>query len=163
MARLHEYQGKQLLAQHGFSVPRGGPADSESTARDVAASIGGEVVVKIQAWTTGRAGIGGIAFAKSPQEAAALSPSSFPLTTSPTGTCRTTPGFSRMVSTKCSSRRRPRICGCPRLWRSVPGGRRGRRIPQRSTPTTRRRRRAFPHRSPLFSVDRSIRRNRQGV
>ena len=70
MARLHEYQGKQLLAQHGFAIPRGGPADSEAAARDVAASIGGEVVVKIQAWTTGRAGIGGIAFAKSPQEAA---------------------------------------------------------------------------------------------
>jgi succinyl-CoA synthetase beta subunit len=70
MARLHEYQGKQLLAQHGFIIPRGGPADSESKARDVAASINGETVVKIQAWTTGRAGIGGIAFAKSPAEAA---------------------------------------------------------------------------------------------
>ncbi|MBC8106607.1 MAG: hypothetical protein H7Z14_08465 [Anaerolineae bacterium] len=74
MARLHEYQGKQLLAQHGFMIPRGGPADSEAAARDVAASLmatgSGEVVVKIQAWTTGRAAIGGIAFAKSPQEAA---------------------------------------------------------------------------------------------
>ena len=70
MARLHEYQGKRLLAQHGFIIPRGGPADSESKARDVAASIDGETVVKIQAWTTGRAGIGGIAFAKSPGEAA---------------------------------------------------------------------------------------------
>ncbi|CAN5483155.1 hypothetical protein BH09PLA1_BH09PLA1_02080 [soil metagenome] len=70
MARLHEYQGKQLLAQNGFSIPRGGPADSESAARQVAESICGEVVVKIQAWTTGRAAIGGIAFAKSPTEAA---------------------------------------------------------------------------------------------
>src|SRR5687767_1596525 len=70
MARLHEYQGKQLLAQHGFAIPRGGAADSQDRAREVAASIGGEVVVKIQAWTTGRAAIGGIAFAKSPQEAA---------------------------------------------------------------------------------------------
>src|SRR5690349_16740307 len=71
MARLHEYQGKQLLAQHGgFIIPRGGPADSESKALDVAAGINGDVVVKIQAWTTGRAAIRGIAFAKSPTEAA---------------------------------------------------------------------------------------------
>ena len=33
-----------------------------------AAELGGEVVVKIQAWTTGRAGIGGVAFAKKPNE-----------------------------------------------------------------------------------------------
>ena len=30
--------------------------------------MGSEVVVKIQAWTTGRAGIGGVAFAKKPEE-----------------------------------------------------------------------------------------------
>ena len=33
-----------------------------------AAELGGEVVIKIQAWTTGRAGIGGVAFAKKPDE-----------------------------------------------------------------------------------------------
>jgi succinyl-CoA synthetase beta subunit len=33
--------------------------------------LGGEVVIKIQAWTTGRAGIGGVAFAKKPEEARA--------------------------------------------------------------------------------------------
>jgi len=33
-----------------------------------AAEVGGEVVIKIQAWTTGRAGIGGVAFAKKPDE-----------------------------------------------------------------------------------------------
>src|SRR5437870_3470705 len=33
-----------------------------------AKQLGGEVVVKIQAWTTGRAGIGGVAFAKKPAD-----------------------------------------------------------------------------------------------
>ena len=31
-------------------------------------NLDGEVVIKIQAWTTGRAGIGGVAFAKKPDE-----------------------------------------------------------------------------------------------
>src|SRR5204862_5554008 len=34
----------------------------------VAKELGSEVVVKIQAWTTGRAGIGGVAFAKKPAD-----------------------------------------------------------------------------------------------
>src|SRR6266480_5369619 len=42
MARLHEYQGKAILAANGFKIPR---------------------------WTTGRAGIGGVAFAKQPDVA----------------------------------------------------------------------------------------------
>src|SRR5437870_7726871 len=33
-----------------------------------AKQLGGEVVIKIQAWTTGRAGIGGVAFAKKPAD-----------------------------------------------------------------------------------------------
>src|SRR5437870_10449528 len=33
-----------------------------------AKQLGGEVVIKIQAWTTGRAGIGGVAFAKKPTD-----------------------------------------------------------------------------------------------
>src|SRR5256714_9365521 len=33
-----------------------------------AKEFGGEVVIKIQAWTTGRAGIGGVAFAKRPAD-----------------------------------------------------------------------------------------------
>jgi len=70
MAWLHEYQGKSLLARHGFTVPRGGPASSPEQAAQVARDIGGPVVIKIQAWTTGRAAIGGVAFASSPTEAA---------------------------------------------------------------------------------------------
>src|SRR5947209_20062893 len=73
MARLHEYQGKAILAANGFKIPRGRAASTADQA--VAAAKGlaggemaGEVVIKIQAWTTGRAGIGGVAFAKKPED-----------------------------------------------------------------------------------------------
>src|SRR5438477_881224 len=68
MARLHEYQGKAILAANGFKIPRGSPARTAEEAVAVAAKLGDEVVIKIQVWTTGRAGIGGIAFAKKPDE-----------------------------------------------------------------------------------------------
>src|SRR5256885_9738005 len=68
MARLHEYQGKEILAASGFKVPRGRVASNEDEAVAAAKELGSEVVVKIQAWTTGRAGIGGVAFAKKPEE-----------------------------------------------------------------------------------------------
>jgi succinyl-CoA synthetase beta subunit len=71
MARLHEYQGKAILAANGFKIPRGYPAWTEGEAVAAAAKLGGEVVIKIQAWTTGRAGIGGVAFAQKPDEARA--------------------------------------------------------------------------------------------
>src|SRR5437773_2779590 len=64
MARLHEYQGKAILAANGFKVPRGRTASSAEEAVAAAKEFGGEVVIKIQAWTTGRAGIGGVAFAR---------------------------------------------------------------------------------------------------
>ncbi|MDY7077487.1 MAG: ATP-grasp domain-containing protein [Chloroflexota bacterium] len=70
MARLHEYQGKALLAQKGIPVPQGRAASTPEEAREIAAEIGGPVVVKIQAWVTGRAGLGGIRFAGVPDEAA---------------------------------------------------------------------------------------------
>src|SRR5437773_10123938 len=68
MARLHEYQGKAILASNGFKIPRGRAATTADEAGAAAKELGGEVVVKIQAWTTGRAGIGGVAFAKKPEE-----------------------------------------------------------------------------------------------
>jgi succinyl-CoA synthetase beta subunit len=68
MARLHEYQGKAILAANGFKIPRGCPARTAEEAVAAAAKLGGEVVIKIQAWTTGRAGIGGVAFTKKPDE-----------------------------------------------------------------------------------------------
>ncbi len=68
MARLHEYQGKAILAANGFKIPCGRAASTADEAVAVAKELGGEVVIKIQAWTTGRAGIGGVAFAKKPDE-----------------------------------------------------------------------------------------------
>src|SRR5256714_828580 len=68
MARLHEYQGKQILAANGFKIPRGQAATNPEEAVAAAKELGSEVVVKIQAWTTGRAGIGGVAFAKNPDD-----------------------------------------------------------------------------------------------
>ena len=68
MARLHEYQGKAILAANGFKIPRGRAASTADEAGAAAKELGTEVVVKIQAWTTGRAGIGGVAFAKKPEE-----------------------------------------------------------------------------------------------
>jgi len=69
MARLHEYQGKAILAANGFKIPRGRAAstvdEAVATAKELTGKTGGEVVIKIQAWTTGRAGIGGVAFANS--------------------------------------------------------------------------------------------------
>jgi len=71
VARLHEYQGKALLAQHGIAVPRGSVATSPIEAERAAAEIGGRVILKVQAWVTGRRSKGGVVFADSPAEARA--------------------------------------------------------------------------------------------
>jgi len=70
MARLHEYQGKSLLKDHKIAVPRGRVASTPEEARQIAAELGGPVMVKAQAWVTGRASMGGIRHALSPDEAA---------------------------------------------------------------------------------------------
>src|SRR6476659_6850493 len=71
MARLHEYQGKAILAANGFEIPRGRAVSSANEAVAAAKELDGEVVVKIQAWTTGRAGISGVAFTKNPDDVCA--------------------------------------------------------------------------------------------
>jgi succinyl-CoA synthetase beta subunit len=72
MARLHEYQGKAILAANGFKIPRGHAVstadEAVAAANELAGKKGDDVVIKIQAWTTGRAGIGGVAFAKEPDD-----------------------------------------------------------------------------------------------
>ena len=68
MARLHEYQGKAILAANGFKIPRGRAASTADEAMAIAKEFDSEVVIKIQAWTTGRAGIGGVAFARKPAD-----------------------------------------------------------------------------------------------
>ncbi|MBL9119094.1 MAG: acetate--CoA ligase family protein [Phycisphaerae bacterium] len=69
MARLAEHQGKALLRDAGIPVPKGGVARSPEEAAKVATRIGFPCMVKIQAWATGRAAMGGVAVAKTAEEA----------------------------------------------------------------------------------------------
>jgi succinyl-CoA synthetase beta subunit len=69
MARLYEYQGKEVLAKTGISVPQGESAASAEEARKIAEGIGRPVVIKAQIWATGRFKAGGIKFADTPQQA----------------------------------------------------------------------------------------------
>lgn len=69
MARLYEYQSKKLLREGGIRIPEGDVAVSPEEVRRVAQRLGRPVVVKAQAWVTGRAGLGGIQFADTPSEA----------------------------------------------------------------------------------------------
>jgi succinyl-CoA synthetase beta subunit len=62
VARLSEFQGKQVLAASGIAVPRGELARTPAEARAAAERIGGAVVVKAQAWTTSRAAQGLVCF-----------------------------------------------------------------------------------------------------
>ena len=69
MARLYEYQGKEVLSKIGIPVPKGRSAASASEAKRIAEEIGKPCVVKAQVWATGRFKAGGIKFAKSPADA----------------------------------------------------------------------------------------------
>ena len=60
MARLHEYEGKTLLAANKISIPLGNPARSPAEVKSIAETINSPVVIKGQAWVTGPAGIGGL-------------------------------------------------------------------------------------------------------
>ncbi len=69
MSRLYEYQGKELLRKVGIRVPEGEVVSTSEEARNIAERLGRPVILKVQVWVTGRAGLGGIEFADSPQEA----------------------------------------------------------------------------------------------
>jgi succinyl-CoA synthetase beta subunit len=69
MAKLYEYQSKKLLRDAGIRIPEGGIAGTPAEVREIAAVLGRSVVIKIQAWVTGRAALGGIQFADTPEEA----------------------------------------------------------------------------------------------
>lgn len=69
MARLFEYQGKELLKRAGFDIPEGRICASPEEAEAAAREIGGEVVVKAQAWLTSRSDKGLIRFCKTPEAA----------------------------------------------------------------------------------------------
>jgi len=69
MAKLYEYQGKELLHKGGIPIPKGGIAKTAEEARKITEEIAGPVVIKAQAWVTGRAEAGGVKFAQDPSEA----------------------------------------------------------------------------------------------
>jgi len=66
---LLEYQGKQLFAQHGVSVPEGRRAVTPEEARAAAEELGFPVVIKAQVQIGGRGKAGGIKLAKDADEA----------------------------------------------------------------------------------------------
>ncbi|TDD98877.1 ADP-forming succinate--CoA ligase subunit beta [Jiangella asiatica] len=67
---LMEYQAKELFAKHGVPVLPGTVVETADAARDAAAAIGGQVVVKAQVKTGGRGKAGGVKLAEDPDEAA---------------------------------------------------------------------------------------------
>jgi len=67
--KLHEYQSKRIFAEHGVPIPRGDVAATPETARQIAARLGGRVVVKSQVLVGGRGKAGGIRLADHPDEA----------------------------------------------------------------------------------------------
>jgi len=68
--KIHEYQGKAILARYGVPVPRGEVAFSAAEAGEIARRLGGEiVVVKAQIHAGGRGKGGGVKLARSADEA----------------------------------------------------------------------------------------------
>ncbi len=68
--KIHEYQAKALLAQHGVAIPRGEVAFSREEAFEIARKLGGIVIVKAQIHAGGRGKAGGVKLAQTPAEAA---------------------------------------------------------------------------------------------
>jgi succinyl-CoA synthetase beta subunit len=71
--KIHEYQAKAILAQHGVPVPRGEVAFNPTEAGAIARRLGGDiVVVKAQIHAGGRGKGGGVKLARSVDEAEKL-------------------------------------------------------------------------------------------
>ena len=67
--KIHEYQGKEILRNHGVPVPRGIPAFTVQEAVEAAQKLGGPVwVVKAQIHAGGRGKGGGVKLARSIEE-----------------------------------------------------------------------------------------------
>ena len=69
MARLYEYQGKQLLKAVKVPIPQGEVATTPQEAKKIAEKVGKPVAIKSQVWAGGRGKAGGIKFANTPDEA----------------------------------------------------------------------------------------------
>jgi succinyl-CoA synthetase beta subunit len=70
--KIHEYQAKQVLAKFGVPIPRGEVVSNPYEAYEVAARLGGTVVVKAQIHAGGRGKGGGVKLASTPAEAEEL-------------------------------------------------------------------------------------------
>ena len=70
--KIHEYQAKAILRTHGVTVPRGDVAYTAAEAREVAAKLGGRVVVKAQIHAGGRGKGGGVKLADDAAQAESL-------------------------------------------------------------------------------------------
>jgi succinyl-CoA synthetase beta subunit len=69
MARLYEYQGKDIFKNSGITIPEGEVVKSPEDAKNAAEQIGKPVVVKAQVWAGGRGKSGAVRFADTPNEA----------------------------------------------------------------------------------------------
>ncbi|MDD4051532.1 MAG: acetate--CoA ligase family protein, partial [candidate division Zixibacteria bacterium] len=69
--RLYEFEGKFLFRKFGIPVPDGTLASDPDAVYDIAAKMGGPVVLKSQVLTGGRGKAGGIQIAQTPDEAKA--------------------------------------------------------------------------------------------
>ena len=67
--KIHEYQGKIILAKYGIPIPQGQVASSLQEVAAIAVKIGKQVVVKAQVHVGGRGKAGGVKLAKTPAEA----------------------------------------------------------------------------------------------
>ncbi len=69
--KIHEFQGKSLLAGYGVAVPRGEVATTAEQAAAIAQKLGGKVVVKAQIHAGGRGQGGGVKLAENAEAARA--------------------------------------------------------------------------------------------
>jgi succinyl-CoA synthetase beta subunit/citryl-CoA synthetase large subunit len=67
--RLFEYESRRVLEREGVPVAPGGFATTADEAGEIAAQVGGPVVIKSQVLTGGRMKAGGVKFADTPEEA----------------------------------------------------------------------------------------------
>ena len=70
--KIHEYQGKAVLAAFGVPVPKGKVAYTEKEAVEIAKELGPPVVVKAQIHAGGRGKGGGVKLARTAEDAEAL-------------------------------------------------------------------------------------------
>ena len=70
--KIHEYQGKALLARHGVVTPQGEAVSSAAEAGDAARRLGGRVVVKAQIHAGGRGKGGGVKLTETAEDAARI-------------------------------------------------------------------------------------------